>query len=916
MQNSGIQVTSKKITSLNILFNKLGKSKSSNPSSGFTAFFSSLVSNLKSVDVEKVSVAGSLLNKSVSLNQNKTIKTSDTLLLDFPLLSGSFESEDNKDISLINKVFFGINMPDLINQTGWAKTNQTGLVGDTPKGKNSDLEIKTGSTLKSFLKTIENISAIRPGETKIISKLLKESVAVQKAVYTIIKEISKLSSEQNAVIKGVGFAVSKEKAGDLHVDQPKKINRRKIPAEARVTLKSGKKEKVEGKEIYIGRKTANNKVLIELKNNSVTITAHKGLKTQLGKAASYLKNFVRSDFNTPGTEGVKKIQPTQNIIPNKVSAKVFKAENIERSPLKNILGQVSKGFKEAKVVHVKGQKSNDVPGGKEILKKPDATLFKPKQVEKPFLINDKSKINNEFEKVKIIHVKGQKSSDAPGEKEILKKPDATLFKPKHVEKPFLINDKSKIDKELGKIKIVHVKGQKNSDVIVEKTIQGKIETNLFTANELKKNPLRTDVSRVSQSQGKSKSAFIKVQNNTRAVKPALSEGITETKTSAVGEDKKYVPGSLKNLFVENKKPMFEATNIKAPLPDDAPIKKDQLDFNVNKNIKIKFVFTNEAIKDTQKLDVVQHSQKQEKSTLQEFQNKNFTLNEILKKGMLSSEIKKQVILNPMKSVIDRPHLISDLTTLKVKNTFKKKGIANPEKMENKSFIKMDETVAETDIHAKKVAAKGPAKINTQLGFPGEPVLNKRDMPQSKEPDALDISKLKKTIQNNEMGSAFNTDQASINPGNQPVKIITGALPKMVAPAKYLSGIIHKYYDSATQNFTQSQIIVDGGEMGKLDIRLNKNSAVQTIVILVENETIKTELARILPHLAENLQGKGVQVNSVYIEVGQSWNKNNKRQNERNNEKTRYSQTKEGSNDKDAIINLKRFYGYNTMDIIA
>ena len=288
MQNSGIQVTSKKITSLNILFNKLGKSKSSNPSSGFTAFFSSLVSNLKSVDVEKVSVAGSLLNKSVSLNQNKTIKTSDTLLLDFPLLSGSFESEDNKDISLINKVFFGINMPDLINQTGWAKTNQTGLVGDTPKGKNSDLEIKTGSTLKSFLKTIENISAIRPGETKIISKLLKESVAVQKAVYTIIKEISKLSSEQNAVIKGVGFAVSKEKAGDLHVDQPKKINRRKIPAEARVTLKSGKKEKVEGKEIYIGRKTANNKVLIELKNNSVTITAHKGLKTQLGKAASYL----------------------------------------------------------------------------------------------------------------------------------------------------------------------------------------------------------------------------------------------------------------------------------------------------------------------------------------------------------------------------------------------------------------------------------------------------------------------------------------------------------------------------------------------------------------------------------------------------------------------------------------------------
>ena len=407
-----------------------------------------------------------------------------------------------------------------------------------------------------------------------------------------------------------------------------------------------------------------------------------------------------------------------------------------------------------------------------------------------------------------------------------------------------------------------------------------------------------------------------MQNNTRAVKPALSEGITETKTSAVGEDKKYVPGSLKNLFVENKKPMFEATNIKAPLPDDAPIKKDQLDFNVNKNIKIKFVFTNEAIKGTQKLDVVQHSQKQEKSTLQEFQNKNFTLNEILKKGMLSSEIKKQVILNPMKSVIDRPHLISDLTTLKVKNTFKKKGIANPEKMENKSFIKMDETVAETDIHAKKVAAKGPAKINTQLGFPGEPVLNKRDMPQSKEPDALDSSKLKKTIQNNEMGSAFNTDQASINPGNQPVKIITGALPKMVAPAKYLSNIIHKYYDSATQNFTQSQIIVDGGEMGKLDIRLNKNSAVQTIVILVENETIKTELARILPHLAENLQGKGVQVNSVYIEVGQSWNKNNKRQNERNNEKTRYSQTKEGSNDKDAIINLKRFYGYNTMDIIA
>lgn len=142
-----------------------------------------------------------------------------------------------------------------------------------------------------------------------------------------------------------------------------------------------------------------------------------------------------------------------------------------------------------------------------------------------------------------------------------------------------------------------------------------------------------------------------------------------------------------------------------------------------------------------------------------------------------------------------------------------------------------------------------------------------------------------------------------------------AQAKPVIPLKELPALIQKYYDSQNQVFTQSQVVVDGGEIGKLEIRMNESAKNRTIVILVENESAKAEMQRLAPMIAESLNSKGVPVQAVNIDIGNPNSKNEKRNNSKNNPQSRLAaENMEGQHEQNTTVKQKRYYGYNSMDI--
>lgn len=143
------------------------------------------------------------------------------------------------------------------------------------------------------------------------------------------------------------------------------------------------------------------------------------------------------------------------------------------------------------------------------------------------------------------------------------------------------------------------------------------------------------------------------------------------------------------------------------------------------------------------------------------------------------------------------------------------------------------------------------------------------------------------------------------------------MPKKAAPVRYLSSIINSYYNAKTTRFSKSNIVVDAGKMGALDIQLKKEKSAQTITIVVENEAAKNELIKLVPQITENLNARGMNLNNVQVDVGQSGNKFAKKEDSKNGEqgkKLKQGGVAEGEQQTQKQNSV--FYGYNSMDIIA
>ncbi len=1046
MQNHNVQTSSKKSISLNNILNKFGKSKK-NTNSAITLFFNTLLSNLKSNEVTKQSGAVPLLSKSSAQIKNNVIDINKTPTFDFSLLSDNLDATDHKDINLLSLAFTSQNTPDIVNKDEFGKISNENFNNRTSSFKQQVSDINTGSTFESFITKLTDISKGSSDQTKLVTKLLAEPVSVQKTVYTILKEISKLANAQNPQAKHVDQSELKEipVKGLTHKNVTTDILDK--PNGVLKNLKAIRKENEDSKELFIGKESIKNKIIIELKSNSVTIKAHKSLKKQLSKASHYLKHFVRNNFVETENNAVLNTKHTRKGSSGETSEKTVLVNKIKKTSLGKSINNAQSTSKVAKIVQKKGHKIEEISVKNKISVKNDSELLKPEKVVQKDFNRGKSELITGVNRktignatTKVIDIKGQKDKNILNKISFSQKTGSEQTKPKHTVEKSSVGKRSKLENHINKTfdskeEIVKTSTKRKDPVFIqiktskqtnfvksapelvvhndpgeEKKKLGKkisnstkkqIATKIIHESEFKKETLSIKEDDFVKDNSRTVKSKLHVQKNSTVVKKEVSKlskeqnevkisspkellnrevPIKETvlenvdsklfkpektinnlnnngkatieheksnpilknveaknealktstfkiedagkNVSGLTEENKKSSGSIKNLAGANIKNQPEKVNIEIPpsIIADRPVENKKIDFNVNKNLKIKFVYTNDQLNDTVKPTVVKPLQKRVgKIVLPDIADKKFTINEVFKLGSVSTEIIENFKFKHAKSVPELPHLVNDLVAPKVNGVIKKTEKTNNNKIKNTFSNKADEPIKTSDVKNEKVDKsfinKGFSKASLQAGFPSEQILNKFDLTKVDGPEFESSNQIKEVIKN-EVASAPSLEDLTVATNNQATKIITGVIPKMVTPVKYLSGIIPKFYDSANNTFTQSQVVVDGGEMGKLDIRLNKNSTTQSILILVENDTIKTEIARILPHLTENLQSKGLQVSAVNIDVGQSWNKNNKRQNGRDNTKTNYSQTPEGTNDQDTTINSKRYYGYNTMDIIA
>tara|TARA_B100001123_G_C15345850_1_gene1037107 strand:+ start:15172 stop:16080 length:909 start_codon:yes stop_codon:yes gene_type:complete len=135
----------------------------------------------------------------------------------------------------------------------------------------------------------------------------------------------------------------------------------------------------------------------------------------------------------------------------------------------------------------------------------------------------------------------------------------------------------------------------------------------------------------------------------------------------------------------------------------------------------------------------------------------------------------------------------------------------------------------------------------------------------------------------------------------------------VSKVQLISRITQIINNNISNNAAKSATYkLNGGEFGELEIKLTQRSSVTNAVMVVESDSIKSIIEKIVTEVKENLNEKGMKFESFKVEVGAEKQNNNK-------EKT-FSQNIfydiESENESLAEVETIRQFGYNTIEVIA
>ncbi|MDP8237826.1 MAG: hypothetical protein P9X24_01935 [Candidatus Hatepunaea meridiana] len=139
----------------------------------------------------------------------------------------------------------------------------------------------------------------------------------------------------------------------------------------------------------------------------------------------------------------------------------------------------------------------------------------------------------------------------------------------------------------------------------------------------------------------------------------------------------------------------------------------------------------------------------------------------------------------------------------------------------------------------------------------------------------------------------------------------------VSLTKMIHRITQIIYQSITKQYTQTNLKIDGGRLGPLQIQFTREISDKQITVVVETEAAREAVQKLVPVISENLVQKGVNLSSLEVQVGNhKHNKTKKDEQEELMGKDTPTQPEDEIINTDGLNIAVKDYGYNTIEILA
>jgi len=172
-------------------------------------------------------------------------------------------------------------------------------------------------------------------------------------------------------------------------------------------------------------------------------------------------------------------------------------------------------------------------------------------------------------------------------------------------------------------------------------------------------------------------------------------------------------------------------------------------------------------------------------------------------------------------------------------------------------------------------------------------------------------------QNSEIKTTKVDEQPATNQTQTEIKI-ADQNQKIVQLGSRIQEIIEKLNAKPIkQTRVNTSFKIANSPAGKIEIVVNEQSGGKKLKVLVETESARQELQKVLPHVQQNLMTKGIEFASFSVDVANVNTKNGSANpNSKNADRSKNKQNEEVHDDHEESTVVQRKYGYNTIELVA
>ncbi len=132
-------------------------------------------------------------------------------------------------------------------------------------------------------------------------------------------------------------------------------------------------------------------------------------------------------------------------------------------------------------------------------------------------------------------------------------------------------------------------------------------------------------------------------------------------------------------------------------------------------------------------------------------------------------------------------------------------------------------------------------------------------------------------------------------------------------AQTLTDMIARHQNRLTGN---QRMIVDGGRLGELDVRIEEQAKGKTLHIYVENESARQEVQKMAPAILNGLQARDIPVAGVLVDYDRNRDGQKRPQQKPSGKNITLNKKEEENEEHSPHIKSPRKYGYNTVEFVA